>query len=79
VAFFQQQLPYRDRSHWHHLRRATVVINSLATTGSWYSDIESDPTTVLATSAITITPTGGTATTFATGLDSSGNKTRATL
>ena len=52
----------------------TVVINSLATTGSWYSDIESDPTTVLATSAITITPTGGTATTFATGLDSSGNK-----
>jgi flagellar hook-associated protein 2 len=52
----------------------TVVVNNLATTGSWYSDLESGPTTVLPTSSMTITPTGGTATVFATGLDSSGNK-----
>lgn len=45
----------------------TVVVNSLATTGAWYSDLESSPTAPLPTSSITITTTAGPKLTIATG------------
>jgi flagellar hook-associated protein 2 len=46
----------------------TVVVNSLAATSAWYSDLESSATTTLPTSSITIT-TGGASVSFATGVN----------
>jgi flagellar hook-associated protein 2 len=45
----------------------TVVVNSLATTGSWYSDLETGPTALLPASSMTITTTAGPAVTIAIG------------
>jgi flagellar hook-associated protein 2 len=45
----------------------TVVVNSLAATGSWYSNLEAAPTTTLATSSFTITNSAGVSGTFSTG------------
>lgn len=51
----------------------TVVVNSMATTGSWYSDLESSSTATLPTSSLTITTTAGTTATFATGTGNTGD------
>jgi len=45
----------------------TVVVNSLAATGAWYSDLESSPTAPLPNSSITITTTAGPQLTIPTG------------
>ena len=50
-----------------------VVVNSLATQGSWYSDLESSPTATLPTSSMTITTTSGATATFATGSGNAGD------
>lgn len=51
----------------------TVVVNNLATTASWYSDLESSPTSALPTSSLTITTTAGASATFATGTGNTGD------
>jgi len=51
----------------------TVVVNSVATTASWYSDLESSPTATLPTSSLTLTTTAGPSATFATGTGTSGD------
>jgi flagellar hook-associated protein 2 len=51
----------------------TAVVNSLAATGSWYSDLESSPTSTLPTSSLTLTTTAGPSGTFATGSGSEGD------
>ncbi len=45
----------------------TVVVNSLATTGSYYSDLESSDSAVLPSGSFQITVGSGTSTTFTTG------------
>lgn len=50
-----------------------VVVNSLATEGSWYSDLESSATATLPTSSMTITTTAGTTMTIATGTGNTGD------
>jgi len=45
----------------------TVVVNSLASMGSWYSDLESSATATLPTSSLTITTAAGATATIATG------------
>jgi len=50
-----------------------VVVNSLATQGSWYSDLESSPTATLPTSSMTITTASGATATFATGSGNPGD------
>jgi len=45
----------------------TVVVNSVATTGSWYSDLESGPTALLPATSLTISTTAGPAATIAVG------------
>lgn len=45
----------------------TVVVNNVATTGSWYSDLETSPTSALPASSMTITTTAGATATFPTG------------
>jgi flagellar hook-associated protein 2 len=45
----------------------TVVVNSVATTGSWYSDLETGPTASLPASSLTLTTAGGVSATFPTG------------
>jgi len=44
-----------------------VVVNSLASTGAWYSGLETSPTATLPSSSITLTTASGSSTTFATG------------
>jgi len=51
----------------------TVVVNSLATTGSWYSDLESSPTSTLPSSSLTLTTTAGATATIATGAGNAGD------
>lgn len=51
----------------------TVVVNNLATTGAWYSSLETSSTATLPTSSITITPASGTAVTIATGSGNAGD------
>jgi flagellar hook-associated protein 2 len=51
----------------------TVVINNLASTGSWYSDEASSPTATLPTSSMTITTASGTTKTIATGSGNTGD------
>jgi len=51
----------------------SVVINSLASTESWYSDLESSPTATLPTSALTLTTTAGASATFNTGAGNAGD------
>ena len=45
----------------------TVVVNNLATTGSWYSDLEASPTATVPTSSLTLTTKSGGSVTIATG------------
>jgi flagellar hook-associated protein 2 len=45
----------------------TVVVNSLAAQGSWYSSLESGPTAALATGSFTLTTATGASATFQTG------------
>jgi len=45
----------------------TVVVNSLAATGAWYSDLETSPTAALPNSSITITSAAGPSLTIPTG------------
>jgi flagellar hook-associated protein 2 len=47
----------------------TVIVNSLAATGSWYSDLESSATSTLPSSSLTITTNAGAKATFATAGD----------
>jgi flagellar hook-associated protein 2 len=51
----------------------TVVINNLATTGSWYSDEETSPTATLPTSSLTISTAGGSTATIQTGSGTAGD------
>jgi flagellar hook-associated protein 2 len=51
----------------------TVVVSSLASTESWYSDIESSPTATLPTSSLTLTTTAGASATFQTGSGNTGD------
>jgi len=51
----------------------TVVINSLAATGSWYSDLASSSTATLPKSSMTITTTAGKTATIATGSGNTGD------
>jgi flagellar hook-associated protein 2 len=50
-----------------------VVVNSLATTGAWYSDLETSPTATLPSSSITLTTASGKSTTIATGSGTAGD------
>ncbi len=50
-----------------------VVVNSLATQASWYSDLESSPTAALPASSLTITTASGATATFATGTGNAGD------
>lgn len=50
-----------------------VVVSTLATKATWYSDLESSATTTLPTSSITITNAAGTSATFATGTGNPGD------
>jgi flagellar hook-associated protein 2 len=51
----------------------TIVVNSLATTGAWYSDLESSPTATLPASSLTLTTTAGLSATIATGSGAAGD------
>jgi len=51
----------------------TVVVTNPATTGSWYSDLQSSSTSALSTGTFTITPTGGSPVSIATGSGTSGD------
>ena len=51
----------------------TVVVNSLATYGSWYSDLASSATATLPTSSMTITSASGATATFALGNGNAGD------
>lgn len=51
----------------------TVIVNSLATTESWYSDLESSPTATLPDSSLTLTTAAGPSATFATGSGTAGD------
>jgi flagellar hook-associated protein 2 len=51
----------------------TVVVNNVATTGSWYSDLETSPTAPLPTSSLTLTTAGGGSVTIATGTGNAGD------
>jgi flagellar hook-associated protein 2 len=45
----------------------TIVVNSLASTGAWYSDAAASPTAVLPSSSFTLTTTAGASVTIPTG------------
>jgi flagellar hook-associated protein 2 len=51
----------------------TVVVNSLASIGSWYSDLEASPTSTVPTSSMTITTNSGATATFPTGAGTTGD------
>jgi flagellar hook-associated protein 2 len=51
----------------------TVVVNTLAATGAWYSDLASSPTIALPASFITLTPATGKPITIATGTGNAGD------
>ena len=51
----------------------TVVVNSLASTGSWYSSLESSPTANLPASSIMLIPATGKSVTFKTGTGTTGD------
>src|ERR1039457_2185623 len=51
----------------------SVVVNNVATSGAWYSSLETSSTATLPTSSITITAPGGIAVTIATGSGNSGD------
>jgi flagellar hook-associated protein 2 len=51
----------------------TVVVSRLASTESWYSDLESSPTATLPTSSLTLTTTAGASATFQTGSGNAGD------
>jgi flagellar hook-associated protein 2 len=50
-----------------------VVVNSLASTGAWYSGLETGPTATLPSSSVTLTTASGSSTTFATGTGAVGD------
>jgi flagellar hook-associated protein 2 len=51
----------------------SVVVNSLASTGAWYSDLASSATATLPSSSLTITTTAGASATIATGAGNAGD------
>jgi flagellar hook-associated protein 2 len=51
----------------------TVVVNSLASTGAWYSDLATSPTATLPTSSFTLTGAKGAPVTIATGTGNVGD------
>jgi len=51
----------------------TVVVNNVATTGSWYSDLEAGPTSPLPASSLTLTTAAGVSASFATGTTAVGD------
>jgi len=51
----------------------TIVVNNVATTGAWYSSLETSSTSTLPTSSITITPASGSAVTIKTGSGNAGD------
>jgi flagellar hook-associated protein 2 len=51
----------------------TVVVNSLASTGAWYSDLATSPTATLPTSSFTLTVGTGAPVTIATGSGNAGD------
>lgn len=51
----------------------SVVVNSLATTGAWYSDLESSGTATLPASSLTLTISAGASATFKTGSGNAGD------
>ena len=51
----------------------TVVVTNPASTGQWYSDLETSPTASLTSGFITITPTNGQPVTIATGVGNAGD------
>lgn len=51
----------------------SVVVNNLATSGAWYSSLETSSTATLPTSSITVTAPSGIAVTIATGSGNSGD------
>jgi flagellar hook-associated protein 2 len=51
----------------------TVAVQNLATNASWYSDLETSPTSTLTTSSFTITSAAGTPTTINTGAGTTGD------
>jgi len=51
----------------------TVVINNLASTGAWYSDLETSPTVTLASSSMTLATVAGGTVTIATGSGAAGD------
>ena len=51
----------------------TVVVSNLASTESWYSDLESSPTATLPASSLTLTTAAGASATFATGSGKAGD------
>jgi flagellar hook-associated protein 2 len=51
----------------------TVVVNSLANTESWYSDLASSPTATLPASSLTLTTTAGASATFSLGTGTAGD------
>jgi flagellar hook-associated protein 2 len=50
-----------------------VVVNSLATTGAWYSDLATGPTATLPSSSMTLTTAAGVSKTIATGSGAAGD------
>lgn len=50
-----------------------IVVNTLATKGTWYSDLATNATATLPTSSLTITSASGATATFATGSNNAGD------
>jgi flagellar hook-associated protein 2 len=51
----------------------TIVVNNIATTGSWYSDLATSATSILPTSSLTLTTTAGATATIPTGSGTAGD------
>jgi flagellar hook-associated protein 2 len=51
----------------------SVVVNNLAATASWYSDLAASPTATLPTSSLTLTTKAGASATFLTGTGNAGD------
>jgi flagellar hook-associated protein 2 len=51
----------------------TVVVNSVAATGAWYSGLQSSPTTIVASGSFTLDTTAGASVSFQTGTGTTGD------
>jgi flagellar hook-associated protein 2 len=51
----------------------TIVVNNIASTGSWYSDLATSATSILPTSSLTLTTTAGATATIPTGSGTAGD------